>query len=112
MQTFAAPDVDDVWIGERNGNRSDRAGGLIIKDRNPRPAKIVGFKDTPIDRRHIKNVGLRRHAADRASPTTAVRADVAPAQRAAEIIISLADDIELGEKEKQENCATHVEQQR
>ena len=85
MQSFAAPDVDDVGIGNRNRERADRAGRLIIENRLPGASVIVRLENAAIDLREIENVRLRRHARDRADPSAAVGPDVAPVEEVGKI---------------------------
>ena len=89
MQTFAAADVDHVRIGNGNSERADRAGRLIVENRLPGAAAIIGFENATINLRGVEDIRLRRYTADRASSSAAKRADISPAQCASEIVIDL-----------------------
>ena len=78
-QTFAAPDINNVGIGRRHGNGSDRLRRFTVKDGIPRAAVIVRLPDAAVDRAHVKHIGLTRHAASCAGPAAARGADHAPA---------------------------------
>ncbi len=78
MQSLAAGDINDIWIGGRDFNRPNRAGRLLIEDRLPRPPEVVGLPDTAIDRANVEDVRLAGNAGDSARAATAKRADVPP----------------------------------
>src|SRR6185437_3451171 len=78
VQALAAANVNDVGIRGRDGNRADGAGGLVVKDRLPGPSVIVGLPHTAIANAYVKDAGLRGHAADSASASGTVGADVPP----------------------------------
>ncbi len=109
-QSFATRYVDNVWIGRSHGDSADRLRGLRIKDGRPRPAKIVGFPHTTIDRAHVENIRLAGHSANGASPPAASRPDHAPAHllvRTFRILLSLA--IPRAEKKAQNHKCNHQE---
>src|SRR6266513_2401284 len=85
MQSFTAADIKNVGIGWRNCDRADRCRWLVIKNRLPRPAVINRFKNAAVHRRHVENVRLRRHSADGACPTAAIRSNIPPTQNRIEI---------------------------
>ena len=78
-QAFAAANVNDVGIGRRHGNRANGFGGLAVKHGIPGAAVIVRPPHASVDRTHVKNVGLARHAASSARPASARGTDHAPA---------------------------------
>src|SRR5437588_6869669 len=78
MQTFAAADVNHVWIRSRHGDGANRTGWLIIEDWLPGPPVIGRLEDAAIDLGHVKCVRLRRDAGDRVRSAAAERPDIAP----------------------------------
>src|SRR5260370_7676900 len=64
LQPFAAAYVDDVGIGRRNGDGADRARVLIVEDRLPGVARVRGLPYAAVDRGHVENIGLVRHASE------------------------------------------------
>ena len=78
-QTFAAGNINDVWIGGCDGDGADRLRGLVVEDGRPGAAVIVGLPDAAIHGADIENIGLARHAARGASASAARGADHAPA---------------------------------
>src|SRR5207237_5853149 len=80
MQTFTAADVTDVRISRRDRKRADRRRRLTIENRLPRPTVIDRFKNAAVHRRHVENIRLGQHTADRTSPPAAIRSNVSPAQ--------------------------------
>src|SRR6266849_9846272 len=92
LQTFTAANINDVWIGGRDGNRTHRASRLIVEDGRPGAAIVSCFPDPAIDLCHIKNIWLLRNAGYRTHTTTEKRADVAPLKRLEEIGIELLRD--------------------
>ena len=87
MQTFAAADINDIRIGNRHGDGTDRTGWLIIKDRLPGSPVIGRLENAAIDLRHVKDIWLRGNAGDRARSTAAEWSDVAPSQRARKTLV-------------------------
>src|ERR1051325_11088027 len=85
MQPFATANVNDIRIGWRNRDRADRSRWLIIENRLPGSAVIDRFETPAVHRRHVENIWLRRHAADRAGPPAAVGSNVSPAQNGIEL---------------------------
>src|SRR5436190_2043750 len=82
MQSFAAPDINDLRNRERHCDGPDRTGWLIVKNRLPGSPISGRLEDAAIDLRYVKDICLRGNAGDRPSPTAAERSDVAPSQRA------------------------------
>src|SRR5881394_1629842 len=105
MQSFAAADIDNVRVRNRNRDRANRSSGLIVKDRLPRPAVIGRFENAAIDLRKIKNIWLRRHTADGADASAAKRPNVSPAEHAGKILLRLGDEC-AKEESKQKRCAS------
>ena len=79
-QPLAAADVDDVRVGRRDGDRANRAGRLIVEDRRPRAAEVVGLPDAAVHGGHVEDVGLARHTGDGLGAAAAERADRPPPQ--------------------------------
>jgi hypothetical protein len=80
LQSLAAPDVDDLRIGRRDGDRADRLGRLIVEDRRPGVAVVGGLPDAAVVHADVKNVGLLNDARRADRPSAAERPDVPPAQ--------------------------------
>src|SRR5216110_931550 len=87
LQAFSAADVDYIRIGGRHGERAHRTSRLIVKDGIPGVPKIRGFPDSAVDRGHVKNAGLMRHAGNRHGAAAAKRPDAAPTHLAKEFLI-------------------------
>ena len=80
MQPLTAAHIDNIRVRRRYGNRADRAGGLVVKDRLPRATVVVGLPYPAIAHANIKDVGLAGHASDAARASATVRADGAPVE--------------------------------
>src|ERR1017187_6003078 len=78
MQPFTAGDVDDVGVGRRHLERSDRAGCFTIEDRCPRPAKIGCLPYPTIHRADVEDIRLAGHTRDSAGTASAKWPDVSP----------------------------------
>ena len=78
-EPFAAPDVHDVGIGRRDGDRSDRAGGLVVEDRRPRAAEVGCLPHAAVHRADVEDVRVARDAGNRLGASAAERSDGAPA---------------------------------
>src|SRR5207237_6400223 len=100
VQAFAAADINDVGIGGRYRYRADRASGLIVKDRIPSAAIVIGLPHAAIDHANVKDVGLTRHAGGGFGSATAVRADAPPLKLA----VSRRWDLGGGSSGSGENC--------
>ena len=79
MQAFAAADIDDIGIGRSDGDGANGLRGLIVEDRIPGAAVVVGLPHAAVDLAHIENVGLAGHAGGSARAPAAERTDHAPA---------------------------------
>ena len=86
-EPFAAADVDDVWIGRRDGNRADRAGRLIVEGRQPCAAEIGGLPDAAVHRADVEDIRRARDAGDGLGPPAAKWSDRAPAQSARNLLL-------------------------
>src|SRR5207249_2665721 len=82
LEALAAADVDHVRARRSDGDRTDGAGRLIVEDRPPGPAVVLGLPDPAVDGAHVEDVGLIRDAGRGLRAPAAVRADHAPAQLA------------------------------
>ena len=80
LQAFAAADINNVGIAGRNGDGADGAGGLVVENRVPSIAEVVGFPDATIDLRHIEDAGLLVDTGDGHGAAAAERSDAAPAK--------------------------------
>src|SRR4029077_20060 len=87
MQPFTAAYINDLRIGNRHRDGTDRTGSLIVKNRLPRSPIIDRFKNTAIDLRHVKDIWLRGNAGDCTSSTAAEWSDVAPSQRTSKTLV-------------------------
>src|SRR5579864_1639244 len=87
LQAFAAADVNYIRIRRRHGHCSHGTAGLVIKNRVPGVPEVRGFPDSAIDRSHIKDVGLVRHAGNGYRATSAKGSNAAPAHLAKEFLI-------------------------
>src|SRR4029079_18836983 len=76
----AGPDVYDVRIGWRDGDRPDRTGWLAVEERNPGRPVVCRAPDAAVVETDVEHVRLTRHTRKRASTTGARRADLAPMQ--------------------------------
>jgi len=79
---LAGADVDDVRVGRRNADRTDRRDWLRVEDRVPRPSGVRRLPDAAADRTEVERVRLSRNAADAVDPAAAERPDAAPPQAA------------------------------
>ena len=59
-QALAAPDVQDVRIGGRDGDPPDRSGRLVVEDRFPRAAGVGRLPDAAVDHADVEGVRLAR----------------------------------------------------
>ena len=79
LQSLARGDVDDVWVGFRHRDRPDRTRGLVVEDRRPGPAVVVGLPDAAVADADIEHARLRGDAGDGPRPAGPERADRTPA---------------------------------
>src|SRR6185312_2983293 len=77
-EAFAAADIDDVGIAERDSDRTDGARRLRIPETVPRIAGVGRLPNTPIDRAHVEGRGLARHTCEGACASGAHGSDLAP----------------------------------
>src|SRR5579862_10032031 len=101
MQAFAAGDIDDIGVGSRHGNGANRLRWLVIKDRIPGTAVVVGLPDSAIDRADVKDARLHGNACRSACATAAKWADHAPL----EFLIGLGGNLRRrrsGERQERE----------
>ena len=78
LQTFAAPDVNNVRIRRRNRDRPNRSGRLIIEDRRPGAPIIVGLPHAAVHRANVENIRLTRHSRRRSRAPASKRPDRSP----------------------------------
>src|SRR5437660_918809 len=79
-QPFAATDINDVRVGGRDRQRSDRTRRLIIEDRVPCPSVVSRLPYAAIVRRHIEDVGLAGYTGNGNSSARSKRPNHAPVQ--------------------------------
>src|SRR5689334_8134206 len=87
LQTFSAADVNHVWIRRRHGEGSHGTAGLVVENRVPGIPKVRGFPDSTIDRSHIKDVGLMRHARNGYGTSSSKGSNAAPPHLAEQLRI-------------------------
>src|ERR1700687_561497 len=92
LQSFTASNVNDAGVGGSNGQRSDRAGGLIVEYGIPSVAEVSGFPDATINSGHVENIWLVRHASDGDGSASAERSNAAPAHLGKELRVELLRD--------------------
>src|SRR6185312_3051373 len=61
-QPLTAADVHDVGVGGGHGDGADRLRRLLLEDRVPGAARVVGLPYPAIDRTDVEHVRLARHA--------------------------------------------------
>src|SRR4051812_19581609 len=89
LQAFAAADVNDVWVGGRNGNRANRAGGLIVKNRLPGSSRVGCLPHAAINGAHVEDIRLLRYATTRAATPATRGPNHPPAHFAVQVGIEL-----------------------
>src|ERR1022692_4468422 len=61
LQTFAAPDINNVRIRRRNGDGANGAGRLIVEDRRPGAPVVIGLPYAAVHRANVEDIRLTRH---------------------------------------------------
>jgi hypothetical protein len=74
-----ASDIDRIGIGRCDGDGADRAGGLVVEDRDPVGAVVGRPPHAAVVEAGVEGVGERGDARDRARASGAGGADLAPA---------------------------------
>jgi hypothetical protein len=74
----ARADIDDVGIRGRHGDRADRAGRLVVEQRQPVGAVVGRAPHAAIVEAGVEHVGLAGHAVQRPGATATGRANAAP----------------------------------
>src|SRR5579872_2566037 len=59
---FASANVNDVWIGGRNRQASDRADSLLVENRRPRHRAVGRFPHSAAGRAKIISCGITGYA--------------------------------------------------
>ena len=77
---LAGADVDDVRVGRGDGDRADRRDRLVVEDRLPVDAAVVGLPDAAGGRGRVVGERIARHAGDPRDPPAGRRADRAVVQ--------------------------------
>src|SRR5713226_4290585 len=82
-QAFTTTDVDCAGARGSNGERSNRAGRLIVfwlivENRIPGAAEVRRFPNPAVIRRHVEDIRLARDAGNRNGAAAAKRADQSP----------------------------------
>ena len=80
LQALAAADVDDVGVRRRDGDGADRAARLVVEDRRPDAAGVVGPPDAAVVHADVEDVRLAGDADRGDGASAAERADAPPAQ--------------------------------
>ena len=89
LQALTAAYVENIGIGRGDGDRSDRAGALIVEDGLPGVAKIRCLPHAAINRGHIENIGLVWNAGDGHGAAAAKRTNATPAHFGEELLVIL-----------------------
>src|SRR5258708_7178095 len=58
LESFAATNVEDVGVGGRDRDGANGAGRLLVEERLPGAAIVVGLPDAAVVHANEKNVGL------------------------------------------------------
>src|SRR5882724_349464 len=96
MQPLTTADINHVRVRRGYRYRADRAGGLVIKDRLPSAAVVVGLPHSAIAHADVKDVRLTGHTSDGPGASATVRADGAPVEGFQEIRVYLGQGAGLG----------------
>jgi hypothetical protein len=80
LHALPAADVDDVGVGGGDGDRADRAGGLVVEDRLPRPAVVGRLPDAAVHDADVEEAGPPGDARGGLRAAAAEGADRPPAQ--------------------------------
>ena len=80
MKPLSAGDIDNVGVGSSDGDGADGLSWLVIENRVPGSAVVVGFPDSAVDLAHIENIRLAGNAGGGAGAASAKWADHAPVQ--------------------------------
>src|SRR5580658_2933129 len=100
MQAFTAGHVNGIGIGRSYGDGANRLGRLVVEDRRPSAAVVIGLPDSAVDLAHIENIWLAGDAGGGSGAASAKRADHAPMQ----ILISIFWNLLCGAwSDRQEN---------
>src|SRR5207247_17775 len=78
---FACTGPDDVRVGRRNGERSDRGDRLAVEDRLPGMTAVARFENSAGGGAGIVDERVARHSGD-GDDAIPVRTDVAPRELA------------------------------
>src|SRR4029077_10791152 len=73
--------------------RAEGCAGLFFEDWIPRVPEIGGFPDAAIDRGHVEDIGLVRHAGDGHGAATPERPDAAPTHFGIKFLVELLADL-------------------
>src|SRR5689334_4441505 len=96
MQPFSAGNINNIRIRRRNGNRANGARWLIVKDRLPGAAVVVGLPDPAIAHANIEDAGLAGHAGNGTGASPTERADGSPVEGGEQRGIKLGKGSGLG----------------
>ncbi len=77
VQAFAGSDINNVWLGRRDGDITNGTRWRFIEDRTPGSTIVICFPDTTVVDAHKKDVWLRRNAYGTNRTTRAKGADEA-----------------------------------
>src|SRR3954469_6526992 len=92
MQSFAAGDVDDVWIRRGYRNCADRLRGLMVEDWIPGAPVIVRLPHSAVHLSDIENIRLAGNSGGGARASPAEGANHAPVQFLVSVFGNLRPD--------------------
>jgi hypothetical protein len=78
LHSFAAPDVNHIWIGWRNDNVTDRARSLRVEDWRPHASGVGCLPHPAIVDANVKDIRLAADSGGADRPAAAKRADHPP----------------------------------
>src|SRR5260370_37397902 len=100
LETFAAPDIKNIGVGWRDGNRADRAGRLVVENGIPRVAGVGCLPNASVHCSHIEDIRLVRGAGDGDGAAAAERPDAAPAHLAIKFLTVLLRALRKTQRER------------
>src|SRR6266404_3854023 len=99
-QPFAAAHINNVWIGRRNRQRSDRTRGLVVEGRVPSASVVSRLPHAAIVGRHIEDIRLAGNSGNSHCPSGSEWADHAPVQFLVKCRVDLLGGKRNGKKQK------------
>jgi hypothetical protein len=89
LQPFPAADVHDVRVRRSERDRADRAGRLIVEDRDPGTSEVGGLPDTTVDDADVEDVRLIGNPGRGFGTASAMRANHSPTQCGEQLRVDL-----------------------